>query len=78
MTGVMALYQKELWHYFRSPIAYFVVSVFLIGTGYFYTSDILLNEVIDGDPDSLPGLIPEQHMEQKRAKQLLAQIDELF
>ena len=38
----------------------------------------LLNEVIDGDPDSLPGLIPEQHMEQKRAKELLAQIDELF
>lgn len=45
MNGVLALYQKELWHYFRSPIAYFVVSVFLIGTGYFYTSDILLNEV---------------------------------
>ena len=42
MTGVWALYRKELRHYFRSPIAYFVISVFLIGTGYFYTYNVFL------------------------------------
>jgi ABC-2 type transport system permease protein len=29
MNGVLAIYRKELQTYFRSPIAYFVVSVFL-------------------------------------------------
>ena len=27
-------------HYFRSPIAYFVVAVFLIATGYFFNYNI--------------------------------------
>ena len=40
MSSVLALYQKELWHYFRSPIAYFVVAVFMLGTGYFFTYNI--------------------------------------
>ena len=40
MSNVLALYQKELWHYFRSPIAYFVVAVFMLGTGYFFTYNI--------------------------------------
>lgn len=42
MTGVQALYVKELRLYFRSPIAYFAISVFLIGTGYFYTYNVFL------------------------------------
>lgn len=42
MTGVWALYVKELRHYFRSPIAYFAISVFLVGTGYFYTYNVFL------------------------------------
>jgi ABC-2 type transport system permease protein len=42
MTGTLALYQKELATYFRSPIAYFVVAVFMVGTGYFFTYNILL------------------------------------
>ena len=33
MSGLLAIYQKELAGYFRSPIAYFVVAVFLLGTG---------------------------------------------
>ena len=37
MSGVIAVFQKELLSYFRSPIAYFVVAVFLLGTGYFFT-----------------------------------------
>jgi ABC-2 type transport system permease protein len=40
MSNLLAVYQKELWQYFRSPIAYFVVSVFLLGTGYFFTYNI--------------------------------------
>jgi ABC-2 type transport system permease protein len=40
MSGTLAVYQKELWTYFRSPIAYFVVAAFLLGTGYFFTYNI--------------------------------------
>ena len=42
MTGTLALYRKELTVYFRSPIAYFVVAVFLLGTGYFFLYNIFL------------------------------------
>ena len=42
MNRVLALYQKELITYFRSPIAYFVVAVFLLGTGYFFLYDVFL------------------------------------
>jgi ABC-2 type transport system permease protein len=42
MRGVLAVYQKELATYFRSPIAYYVVSVFLLGTGYFFLYNIVL------------------------------------
>jgi ABC-2 type transport system permease protein len=40
MTGVAAVYQKELATYFRSPIAYYIVAVFLLGTGYFFLHSI--------------------------------------
>ena len=40
MTGLLAVYQKELVTYFRSPIAYFVVAVFLIGTGYLFVYNV--------------------------------------
>jgi ABC-2 type transport system permease protein len=40
MSNILAVYQKELREYFRSPIAYFVVAVFLLGTGYFYTYNL--------------------------------------
>lgn len=42
MSGALAVYQKELSTYFRSPIAYCVVSVFLLGTGYFFLYNIFL------------------------------------
>ncbi|HEY2994576.1 MAG TPA: ABC transporter permease subunit [Methylomirabilota bacterium] len=42
MRGVLAVYQKELAGYFRSPIAYFVVAVFLLGTGYFFLYNVFL------------------------------------
>lgn len=45
MNGVLAVYDKEMRQYFRSPIAYFVVAAFLLGTGYFFTYNIFLTEV---------------------------------
>jgi ABC-2 type transport system permease protein len=42
MSGTLAMYQKELWTYFRSPIAYFVVAAFLLGTGYFFAYNVFL------------------------------------
>jgi ABC-2 type transport system permease protein len=42
MTLLLAVYQKELTTYFRSPIAYFVMAVFLLGTGYFFLYNIFL------------------------------------
>jgi len=45
MNGVLAIYRKELQTYFRSPIAYFVVAVFLLGTGYFFLYNIFLTGI---------------------------------
>ena len=45
MTGLKAIYTKEILSYFRSPIAYFVIAVFLLGTGYFFTYNIFLTGV---------------------------------
>jgi ABC-2 type transport system permease protein len=42
MSGTLAVYQKELASYFRSPIAYYVVAVFLLGTGYFFLYNVFL------------------------------------
>jgi ABC-2 type transport system permease protein len=42
VSGALAVYQKELAIYFRSPIAYYVVAVFLLGTGYFFLYNIFL------------------------------------
>jgi ABC-2 type transport system permease protein len=42
MNGVFAVYRKELLSYFRSPIAYFVLAVFLLGTGYFFTYNMFM------------------------------------
>lgn len=45
MSKVLAVHQKELLHLFRSPIAYFVAAVFLVGTGYFFTYNIFLTGI---------------------------------
>lgn len=55
MSGALAVYLKELATYFRSPIAYFVVAVFLLGTGYFFLYDVFLT----GDATMTPTF---QHM----------------
>jgi len=45
LTGLRAIYVKEMLSYFRSPIAYFVIAVFLLGTGYFFTYNIFLTGI---------------------------------
>jgi len=42
VSGALAVYQKELLTYFRSPIAYYVVAVYLLGAGYFFLYNIFL------------------------------------
>jgi ABC-2 type transport system permease protein len=42
VSGALAVYQKEMASYFRSPIAYYVVAVFLLGTGYFFLYNVFL------------------------------------
>jgi ABC-2 type transport system permease protein len=43
MTRMLAVYRNELAAYFRSPIAYFVVAVFLVGTGYFFLYNVFFS-----------------------------------
>ena len=45
MSGLRAVYEKEILTYFGSPIAYFVIAVFLLGTGFFFTYNIFLSGV---------------------------------
>lgn len=42
---MLAVYGKELRLYFRSPIAYFAVAVFLLGTGYFFNYNVFLTGI---------------------------------
>jgi len=42
MSGVLAVLEKELLTYFRSPIAYFVLAVFFVGAGYFFTYNVFM------------------------------------
>jgi ABC-2 type transport system permease protein len=45
MKGVLAVYEKELRLYFRSPIAYFVAAAFLLGTGYFFNYNVFFTGI---------------------------------
>lgn len=42
MSGLAAVYHKEMVAYFRSAIAYYVVAVFLVGSGYFFLHNVFL------------------------------------
>jgi ABC-2 type transport system permease protein len=50
MRGWYAIYRKELGQYFVSPVAYVVVGLFLLVTGFFMT--VYLNYAIEGQPDA--------------------------
>ncbi len=42
-SNITALYKKELKAYFNSPIAYVVMSVFLLMAGWFFANDLFLS-----------------------------------
>jgi ABC-2 type transport system permease protein len=42
MRGLIAIYRKEMGHYFVSPIAYMVAGVFLVLTGFFFYQFVVL------------------------------------
>lgn len=46
MKNILTIFKKELKSYFNSPIAYIVIVVFLIITGWFFTSNLFLSGVI--------------------------------
>ncbi len=46
MKNILTIFKKELRSYFNSPIAYIVIAVFLIITGWFFTSNLFLGGVV--------------------------------
>ena len=46
MKNILTIYKKELRSYFSSPVAYIVLTVFLIITGWFFTSNLFLGGVV--------------------------------
>ncbi|MFC1692043.1 ABC transporter permease [Candidatus Latescibacterota bacterium] len=56
MNKVIPIYRKEIFAYFFSPVAYIVISVFLLLTGWFFTSDLFLSD--DSSLRSMFGIIP--------------------
>lgn len=46
MKNILTIFKKELRSYFNSPIAYIVLFVFLIITGWFFTSSLFLAGVV--------------------------------
>ncbi|MBK6504377.1 MAG: ABC transporter permease subunit [Ignavibacteria bacterium] len=46
MNNILTIFRKELRSYFSSPVAYIVLAVFLIITGWFFTSNLFLGGVV--------------------------------
>ncbi|MCY7361299.1 MAG: ABC transporter permease [Ignavibacteria bacterium] len=46
MKNILTIFKKELRSYFNSPVAYIVLIVFLIITGWFFTSSLFLTGVV--------------------------------
>lgn len=44
MTKVLPIFRREIFAYFYSPVAYIVITVFLLLTGWFFTSEMFLAE----------------------------------
>src|SRR3974390_2206604 len=40
MRGLYAIYRKDLGHFFVSPVAYVIVGLFLLLSGYFFVVDV--------------------------------------
>ena len=46
MKNILTIFKKELRSYFNSPVAYIVIVVFLIITGWFFTSNLFISGVV--------------------------------
>jgi ABC-2 type transport system permease protein len=53
MGSLYAVYRKEMGHYFASPVAYVVVSLFLILTAFFF--NLYLRDVVEQGMGMAPG-----------------------
>lgn len=42
MSNVLPIFKKEMRSYFTSPIAYFVITIFLVICGYFFTTSLFV------------------------------------
>jgi len=56
MRNVLPIFRREMFAYFYSPVAYIVISVFLILTGWFFTSEMFLSS--ESSLRSVFGIIP--------------------
>ena len=56
MKKVIPIFRREMFAYFFSPMAYIVISVFLLITGWFFTSDLFLSN--DSSLRSIFSIIP--------------------
>lgn len=56
MRNVLPIFRREMFAYFYSPVAYIVISVFLILTGWFFTSEMFLSG--ESSLRSVFGIIP--------------------
>lgn len=59
MDSILTIYKKELRSYFTSPVAYIVIVVFLIITGWFFTSNLFVGGVVTlrGALDIIPFIL---------------------
>jgi len=56
MRNILPIFRREMFAYFYSPVAYIVISVFLIITGWFFTSEVFLAN--ESSLRSVFGIIP--------------------
>lgn len=59
MTGLIPIFKRELRAYFRSPVAYVVIAMFLLITAYFYYNNLALFSIISMQAIQNPSLAQE-------------------
>ncbi len=47
MNNVITIFRREMRSYFNSPVAYIVITLFLLVSGYFFSSTLFLNNSAD-------------------------------
>jgi ABC-2 type transport system permease protein len=56
MRNILPIFRREIFAYFYSPMAYIVITVFLVITGWFFTSEMFLSN--ESSLRSVFGIIP--------------------